>query len=160
MTMGKIVQPEELKKIRAQLQSERKKVVFTNGCFDILHRGHLEYLLKSKALGDVLVVGINTDNSMRRIKGPRRPIIPQDDRAFIVAHLSPVDYVCLFDEDTPLALISSLLPDILVKGADWNLDGIVGKDIVEGAGGRVTTIDLVPNHSTSSIIEQIVGLFS
>jgi rfaE bifunctional protein nucleotidyltransferase chain/domain len=158
--MGRVIQTQELAKIRAQLRVDRKKVVFTNGCFDILHRGHVEYLLKSKALGDVLVVGVNTDNSMRRIKGPLRPIVPQDDRAFLVAHLSPVDYVCLFDEETPLALISSLVPDILVKGADWSVDTIVGKDVVERAGGKVTTIDLVPNHSTSSIIEQIVDRFS
>ena len=158
--MGKVVEVEELEQIRKTLGQQHKKVVFTNGCFDILHRGHLEYLLKSKALGDALIVGVNTDDSVRRIKGTKRPIIPQGDRTFIVAHLSPVDYVCLFEEDTPLALISAIVTDVLVKGADWNINEIVGKDVVERVGGKVETIDFVPNRSTSMIIEQILDRFS
>ena len=158
--MGRVVLLDELRRVRSEDRKAGRTVVFTNGCFDILHRGHLEYLLKSKALGDVLIVGINSDNSMRRIKGPKRPIIPQDDRAYLVAHLSPVDYVCMFDEDTPLALITALLPDVLVKGADWSIDTIVGRDVVEQSGGRVSTIELLPGHSTSAIIKDIAERFS
>ncbi len=158
--MGKIVDVLTLKKIRTDLRQNRKKVVFTNGCFDILHRGHVEYLLNAKALGDVLIVGVNSDGSVRRIKGEKRPIILQDDRAFIVSCLSPVDYVCLFDDDTPLQLISAIVPDILVKGEDWNINDIVGKDVVEQAGGRVETISFIPHRSTSIIIERIVDRFS
>ncbi|MBI4548812.1 MAG: D-glycero-beta-D-manno-heptose 1-phosphate adenylyltransferase [Ignavibacteriae bacterium] len=158
--MGYVVSWEEVKTIRESLRKEQKRVVFTNGCFDIIHRGHIEYLTKAKSLGDALVVGVNTDASARRIKGNGRPIVPQEDRAFIVAHLSPVDYVCTFDEDTPLSLIKVLLPDVLVKGADWNVNDIVGKDVVEQAGGRVETIDYVPDRSTTSIIERILERFS
>ena len=154
--MGRVVSLEELRSIRAKLRSTRKKVVFTNGCFDIIHRGHIEYLTKAKALGDVLIVGVNSDESVRRIKGNNRPIIGEEDRVYIVAHLSPVDYVCTFAEDTPLGLIGMLVPDVLVKGADWKLGDIVGKDVVEQAGGRVATIDFVPNRSSSSIIDRIV----
>src|SRR5258706_4964272 len=158
--MGKIVDSTTLEQIRKDLRRQGKRVVFTNGCFDILHRGHLEYLLKAKALGDVLIVGVNTDGSIRRIKGEKRPIIPQDDRSFIVACLSPVDYVCLFDEDTPLQLITAIVPDVLVKGEDWNIDEIVGKDVVEKAGGKVETISFVPHRSTSIIIERILDRLS
>lgn len=154
--MGRVVSVEELKKLRDGLRQQRKKVVFTNGCFDIIHRGHIEYLTTSKALGDVLVVGVNTDSSVRRIKGEKRPIVEEEDRAFIVANLSPVDYVCMFDEDTPHELIAQIVPDVLVKGADWNVHDIVGKDIVERAGGKVETITFVSNCSTSSIIQRII----
>lgn len=158
--MGNIISIKELQSQREQLRQQKKKVVFTNGCFDIIHRGHIEYLTKSKALGDILIVGINTDDSVRRIKGEQRPIVPEEDRAYVVANLLPVDYVCTFSEDTPLALITALVPDILVKGADWNIDSIVGKDVVEAAGGKVATIDFVPNRSTSNIIERILERFS
>ncbi|MBI1802981.1 MAG: D-glycero-beta-D-manno-heptose 1-phosphate adenylyltransferase [Ignavibacteriae bacterium] len=158
--MGRVVGIGELKDIREKLHREKKTVVFTNGCFDIIHRGHIEYLVKAKALGDVLVVGINTDASVRRIKGSKRPVVCEDDRAYIVANLTPVDYVCAFGEDTPLEIITVLRPDVLVKGADWNIDDIVGKDIVERSGGHVATIDLIPNRSTSSIIEHILEQFS
>ena len=156
--MGRVVGLDELKTLREALRRERKKVVFTNGCFDIIHRGHVEYLLKAKALGDVLVVGVNTDGSVRRIKGNNRPVTREEDRAFIVANLSPVDYACTFDEDTPLRLVTAILPDVLVKGADWGIDNIVGKDVVEKAGGKVVTIDFIPNYSTSSIIKRISSL--
>jgi rfaE bifunctional protein nucleotidyltransferase chain/domain len=157
---GAVVELNEMKRIRESLHRQKKKIVFTNGCFDIIHRGHIEYLLKAKALGDVLVVGLNTDESVRRIKGEGRPIVTQDDRAFVLANLLPVDYVCPFAEDTPLSLITAIVPDILVKGADWKIDDIVGKDVVELAGGKVETIDFVPNRSTSGIIERILERFS
>ena len=153
--MGNVVTQIDLVKIREKLKRDKRKVVFTNGCFDIVHRGHVEYLTKAKALGDVLFVGINTDASVRRLKGATRPIICQDDRAFVLAALRVVDYVCLFDEDTPHELIKAVVPDVLVKGSDWTIDSIVGKDIVEMAGGTVQTIDFVPNRSTTDIIKKI-----
>ncbi len=158
--MGKVVELHELVNIRASLRDKKKKVVFTNGVFDIMHRGHIEYLLKAKALGDALVVGLNSDDSVRRIKGEKRPIVAEADRAFVLSHLTPVDFVCTFSDDTPLKLISAVLPDILVKGADWNVDNIVGKDVVEQAGGVVSTIDFVPDRSTTGIIERILERFS
>src|ERR1041385_1753048 len=154
------VEIKEKKRKRGTFHRPKKKNSFTNGCFDIIHRGHIEYLLKAKALGDVLVVGLNTDESVRRIKGEGRPIVTQDDRAFALANLFHVDYVCPFAEDTPLSLITAIVPDILVKGADWKIDDIVGKDVVELAGGKVETIDFVPNRSTSGIIERILERFS
>ena len=157
--MGQVVDLDELKRIREHLRRQNKKVVFTNGCFDLIHRGHVEYLLKAKSLGDVLVVGINTDDSVRRIKGKRRPITLESDRGFILANLAPVDYVCAFEQDTPQKLIRALLPDVLLKGADWKIDEIVGKDLVENAGGKVVTIDFVPNQSTTNIIERILERF-
>ena len=158
-SMGRVLNIAELIPIRESLHEEKKKVVFTNGVFDIIHRGHIEYLSKAKSLGDILIVGINTDESVRRIKGNKRPIVGEVDRAFVVANLSPVDLVCLFDEDTPLNLISRILPDVLVKGADWNVDSIVGKNIVENTGGQVMTIDFVPDRSTTSIIDKILDRF-
>ena len=158
--MGTVVTREELKSIRGTLRRKNKKVVFTNGVFDIIHRGHIEYLQKARSAGDVLVVGMNTDASVHRIKGDKRPIVDQNDRAFVLSNLLPVDYVCLFDEDTPLSLITDIVPDVLVKGADWNLNAIVGKDIVEKAGGTVATIEFIPNRSTTSIIDRILERFS
>jgi rfaE bifunctional protein nucleotidyltransferase chain/domain len=155
--MGKEVTRSELINIRRQLKRDGKKVVFTNGCFDILHRGHIEYLTNARSLGDILIVGINTDASVKRIKGDKRPIVCQGDRAFIIAALEAVDYVCLFDEDTPYKLIESIVPDILVKGSDWTIDTIVGREIVEGAGGKVQTIGFVSNRSTTDIIKKIAG---
>jgi D-beta-D-heptose 7-phosphate kinase/D-beta-D-heptose 1-phosphate adenosyltransferase len=158
--MGTVVPLEELKTIREEFHRQKKVVVFTNGCFDIIHRGHIEYLTNARSLGDILIVGVNTDNSIKRIKGEKRPIVPEADRAFIVANLAPVDHVCLFDEDTPYELIRQIVPDVLVKGADWKNDDIVGKDIVEQAGGHVRTIPFISNRSTSTIIEQILKRFS
>ena len=155
--MGQVLTKLELMSARERARKEGRKVVFTNGCFDILHRGHIEYLTKAKALGAMLIVGINTDASVRRIKGAQRPIVPEEDRAFLVASLSPVDFVCLFDEDTPLELISAIVPDVLVKGADWDISKIVGKDVVEHAGGKVETIAFIPNRSSTSIIEKIIA---
>ncbi len=155
--MGEVITRTELVTIKERLKREGKKVVFTNGCFDIVHRGHVEYLTKAKALGDILVVGMNTDASVRRLKGPQRPIVCQEDRAFVLVALRVVDYVCLFDEDTPFELIKAVVPDVLVKGSDWTVDTIVGRDIVESAGGRVQTIDFVPNRSTTNIIQKIAN---
>lgn len=130
-------------------------MVFTNGCFDILHRGHVDYLRKAKGMGDVLIVGLNTDSSVRRLKGADRPIVDEDDRAEVLASLASVDYVCVFNEDTPQKLIEVLVPDVLVKGADWAVSDVVGKDVVEAAGGTVRTIEFLPNRSTSGIIKKI-----
>jgi len=153
--MGIVVTREQLVQTRGRLKADRKRVVFTNGCFDILHRGHIDYLAQSKALGDVLVVGVNSDDSVRRLKGPGRPIVSQDDRAAVVAALGAVDFVTVFSEDTPLELIQAVVPDVLVKGSDWSLDKVVGKDVVEQNGGNVRTVDFVSNRSTTSIIERI-----
>ena len=132
------------------------RVVFTNGVFDVLHRGHVEYLTAARRLGDLLVVGLNTDASARRLgKGADRPVNPEDDRAWVLAGLEAVDYVTAFDEDTPRALIAALLPDVLVKGGDYTRDTIVGADEVEAAGGRVEVIPLVPGRSTTSILQRV-----
>lgn len=150
----------ELSLWRAQRKAEKKTIVFTNGVFDILHRGHVEYLAAARRLGDGLIVGVNSDSSVRRIKGPQRPIVSEADRAFLVSQLAVVDAVCVFAEDTPFAIINALLPDVLVKGADWKIDDVVGRDVVEAAGGRVLTIPLVPERSTTSIIERIRERFA
>jgi D-glycero-beta-D-manno-heptose 1-phosphate adenylyltransferase len=150
----------ELKAIRSKLKSSSKKVVFTNGVFDLLHAGHVDYLLKAKKLGDILIVGLNSDDSVKRIKGNKRPILKQQERALIISNLKPVDYVIFFDEDTPEKLISELVPDVLVKGADWSIDEIVGKDIVEKHGGEVKAIEFVNEQSTSNIIDLIIERYS
>ena len=150
----------ELKAIRSKLKSSSKKVVFTNGVFDLLHAGHVDYLLKAKKLGDILIVGLNSDDSVKRIKGNKRPILKQQERALIISNLKPVDYVIFFDEDTPEKLISELIPDVLVKGADWSIDEIVGKDIVEKHGGEVKAIEFVNEQSTSNIIDLIIERYS
>lgn len=157
--MKMILSRDEIKKVRAELKSKNKKVVFTNGCFDLIHSGHVDYLAKAKQLGDVLIVGLNTDDSVRRIKGDKRPILKQDERAFIVSNLKPVDYVTFFDEDTPAEIISDLIPDILVKGADWSIDKIVGREVVEANGGEVKTIEFVNDQSTSKIIQTILSRY-
>lgn len=157
--MSNIKSREEIKKIRKQLKDLNKKVVFTNGCFDLIHSGHVDYLVKAKEMGDVLILALNTDESIRRIKGEKRPILEQDERAFIVSNLKPVDYVTFFDEDTPAEIINDLVPDILVKGADWAIDKIVGRDVVESNGGEVKTIKFVNDQSTSNIIKIIKDRF-
>jgi len=151
---------QEIKKIRLKLKAEGKKVVFTNGVFDLIHAGHVDYLSKAKKLGDVLIVGLNSDDSVKRIKGDKRPILYQEERAFILSNIKPVDYVVVFEEDTPANLISEIIPDILVKGADWAVEKIVGKDIVEKNGGKVMNIEFVNDQSTSRIIELIVNRYS
>lgn len=130
-------------------------LVFTNGCFDVLHRGHVEYLDRARRLGDRLIVGVNTDGSVRRLKGPDRPLVHQADRARILAALECVDAVVLFDEDTPRDLIAALLPDVLTKGGDYAPEGIVGREEVEAAGGRVEVIPFVKGYSTTELMERI-----
>jgi rfaE bifunctional protein nucleotidyltransferase chain/domain len=144
-------------RLMARLARPRKKVVvFTNGVFDVLHRGHVDYLARARALGDVLVVGVNTDASVRRLgKGPERPLNPAADRAYVLAGLASVDWVTTFDEDTPRELIAALLPDVLVKGGDYTRDTIVGADEVEAAGGRVVTIPLVEGRSTTALLQRM-----
>jgi D-beta-D-heptose 7-phosphate kinase/D-beta-D-heptose 1-phosphate adenosyltransferase len=130
-------------------------VVFTNGCFDLLHPGHVEFLAQARTLGDVLVVGVNSDASVRRLKGAGRPLVVEADRAAVLAGLRSVDAVTLFDEATPLELISALLPDVLVKGGDYDLDGIVGRDVVEQAGGDVRALPFVEGYSTTEILTRL-----
>lgn len=158
--MGKVYTRQALTDQRTTWKQQQKKVVFTNGVFDILHRGHIEYLAQAKLLGDILIVGMNSDASVKRIKGELRPIVGEEDRAFILSQIISVDAVCLFEEDTPLNIISVLVPDVLVKGADYTIDAIVGKDVVERAGGIVQTIEFVPDRSTSNIVETIINRFS
>ena len=131
------------------------KIVFTNGCFDVLHKGHIDYLKKAKKLGDILVVGINTDNSIKRIKGKLRPINSLDSRLMILESLRMIDFVIPFDEDNPINLIQSLRPDILVKGSDYEIEEIVGHDFVKSYGGKVKTIDILEGYSTTKLINKI-----
>lgn len=137
-----------------------KQVVFTNGCFDLLHAGHVKYLQKARSLGDLLVLGLNSDASVQRLKGPKRPLICEDERAHILAALDCIDYVTLFDEDTPLQLITALKPQILAKGGDYSLDDVVGKDVVEAYGGRVELVSFVDGKSTTNIIEKVLERYS
>ena len=132
-----------------------KTIVFTNGCFDLIHRGHLVLFMRAKELGDFLVVGMNSDSSVARLKGPGRPLVKAVDRAFILLQLRPVDLVTIFDEDTPLETIEKLQPDVLVKGAEYSRQNIVGADFVETRGGRVERINMLEGYSTSSLIEKI-----
>jgi len=134
-----------------------KRVVFTNGVFDLLHPGHVRYLQQARALGDILIIGINTDRSVRANKGPSRPITPEGERAEVLSALACVDAVTIFDEETPLALISAVQPDVLVKGADWAHDAIVGRDVVEARGGRVVRVPVEQGHSTTSIVARITA---
>jgi rfaE bifunctional protein nucleotidyltransferase chain/domain len=142
-----------------EAQQSGKKVVFTNGCFDILHVGHVDLLARAKHLGDVLVVAINTDASVERMKGPNRPIIPEHERAELLAGLRMVDFVCAFDEDTPLEAILKVHPDVLVKGADWGISDIVGRTEVEGWGGKVVALPLIEGKSTTGIVERVLARY-
>jgi len=140
------------------IQKERekgKKIVFTNGCFDIIHAGHVDYLEKAKSLGDFLVVGLNSDESVKRLKGSTRPVNPVDQRKKVLQALKPVDLVIVFEEDTPERLIKEIKPDVLVKGGDWKIENIVGADFVMSYGGKVYTIDFVYDASTTKIIEKV-----
>jgi D-beta-D-heptose 7-phosphate kinase/D-beta-D-heptose 1-phosphate adenosyltransferase len=148
----------EAKQEITRLKSEGKKVVFTNGCFDILHPGHSRYLYAARELGDYLIIAVNSDRSVRAIKGPERPLNPQDDRAEILAALGCVDGVVFFDEEDPYNVIKYLEPDILVKGGDWEEDKIIGADIVKAAGGEVRRIQFAEGFSTTNIINKIKGL--
>ena len=153
---AKILTLEALQSALVKTRKSGKKIVFTNGCFDILHVGHVRYLAAAKSAGHVLVVGLNSDKSVKIIKGPKRPIVNQDQRAEVLASLQSVDYITLFDEADPLRLIAALRPDVLVKGADWEAHEIVGADVVTAHGGKVMRIEMVPDASTSTIIQRIV----
>jgi len=153
--MGRVVTTDEACAIRRTVRDQGRKFVFTNGCFDLLHRGHVEILRAAKALGDVLCVGINSDSSVRRLKGERRPIVGVADRAAVVAALDAVDLVTVFEEDTPAHLIELVLPDVLVKGADYPSDQIVGRDDVERAGGLVVRVPLHGGFSTEKLLKEI-----
>lgn len=153
----KIFGREKLKEKVQTLKREGKRIVFTNGCFELLHIGHVHYLSAAKAEGDILVVGVNSDRSVREIKGPSRPVVPENERTEVLASLACIDFVTLFDEPDPLVTIRTLMPDVLVKGADWEEDAIVGKDVVEANGGRVVRIPLTQGASTTGIIEKILS---
>jgi rfaE bifunctional protein nucleotidyltransferase chain/domain len=155
----KIKTLEEIVKLRARFRENGKKLVFTNGCFDILHVGHVRYLNQARALGDALIVGINSDRSVREIKGELRPIVPELERAEVVAALACVDYVFVFDDPTPQRVINAIVPDVLVKGADWKISDIVGRDTVEKAGGAVLNIQMVEGSSTTEIIRKVLDRF-
>jgi D-beta-D-heptose 7-phosphate kinase/D-beta-D-heptose 1-phosphate adenosyltransferase len=139
----------------ARLRAEGKKIVFTNGVYDLLHPGHVRYLQAARAEGDALIVGVNSDRSVRANKGPERPINPEQERGELIAALAAVDAAVIFDEDTPHAIITALQPDVLVKGADWAADQIVGRDVVEARGGRVVRATIEPGHSTTAILAKI-----
>lgn len=156
MMTSKVVTTEQLVPLLAQARTQGRRIVFTNGCFDLMHVGHTRYLQAAKALGDLLVVGVNSDASVKSInKSPDRPIVPESQRAEILAALACVDYVVLFAEPDPHRLIRAVEPDVLVKGGDWSVETIVGRDIVEGRGGVVKTIPLVPGISTTTLIHRI-----
>ena len=154
--MTKLLSQEGLLSKLSVKRAEGKRIVFTNGCFDLMHIGHTRYLQAAKALGDVLVVGVNSDASVRALdKAPDRPIVPEAQRAEVLAALGCVDFVVMFDESDPLQLITAIQPDVLVKGGDWTIDRIVGRDIVEARGGVVKTIPLVPGLSTTGLLQRI-----
>jgi D-beta-D-heptose 7-phosphate kinase/D-beta-D-heptose 1-phosphate adenosyltransferase len=153
--MGRICSREQIVELRARWRQEGRTVVFTNGCYDVLHPGHIRLLESARSLGDVLILALNTDSSVRRLKGPSRPLIAEGERAELAAALEAVDAVTFFDEDTPTELIAAVLPDILVKGADW-AHYIAGKEEVEAAGGRVYALPLEPGYSTTGIVEEIL----
>ena len=156
---SKILSRQALASELARLRAEGKKAVFTNGVFDLLHVGHLRYLAQARALGDALVIGLNSDASVKRLKGEKRPILPEAERAELLAGLACVDYVCVFDEDDPRALIQAATPAVLVKGGDWPIDKILGRDSVEAAGGKVLSLPFVEGRSTTSIVESITNRY-
>jgi D-beta-D-heptose 7-phosphate kinase/D-beta-D-heptose 1-phosphate adenosyltransferase len=160
MTNPKIKTLDEMTQIRQQLRHRGQKLVFTNGCFDILHVGHIRYLSHARALGDVLVVALNSDHSVRENKGKGRPIVPQDERAEVLSALACVDYVFIFDEVTPQRVINAIVPDVLIKGADWGIGEIVGRDTVRDAGGMVRNIPLTEGCSTTGIISRVLSRFT
>jgi len=158
--LNKIYSREKLKEELDRLRKEGKKTIFTNGCFDILHVGHARYLQEAKKIGDILVVAINSDSSVRAIKGEKRPIIPEDERAEMVASLGSVDYVTIFHESTPLELIEYLQPHVIVKGGDWTEEKVVGRESVKKLGGTVVIVPEIRGASTSGIIEKITKIYS
>lgn len=155
-TKTKIVGLKVLRREIAQLRQQGKTIAFTNGCFDILHFGHVQYLQKAKGRGRVLIIGLNSDRSVRRIKGPQRPIVPQKARAAVLAALACVDYVTIFSEETPQKLIAALKPDVLIKGADWKGKTVAGSDVVCAYGGKVEYVRYIPRYSSTNIIEAVL----
>jgi len=154
--MGRVCTREEILRLREQWRAEGKTVVFTNGCYDVLHPGHIRLLESARSLGDVLILALNTDASTQRLKGPSRPLVGERDRATVASALEAVDAVTHFDEDTPTELVAAVLPDVLVKGADW-AHYVAGREEVEAAGGKVMTLPLEPGHSTTGIFEEILN---
>lgn len=154
--MAQVLTLTELLTARAALRQAGRRVVFTNGCFDLLHPGHVRYLQQARALGEALIVALNSDRSVRELKGPARPILKEAERAEVMAALACVDFVTIFDEPTPREIITALLPDILVKGGDWSIDTIVGREEVEAAGGQVMSLPFVDGVSTSEVIARIM----
>lgn len=152
---AKIIARDRLRGIVRELKTAGSKVVFTNGCFDLLHVGHVRYLQKARELGDVLVLALNTDDSVRRLKGPGRPVVPEQERACVLAALACVDYVTLFAEETPLALIEGIRPDVLVKGGDYRPEDVVGREAVEASGGRVEIVPYLLGRSTTDLISRV-----
>jgi D-beta-D-heptose 7-phosphate kinase/D-beta-D-heptose 1-phosphate adenosyltransferase len=157
--MGTVLDVQDAVRERAAAREAGRCFVFTNGCFDLIHRGHVELLKASRGLGDLLCVGLNSDASVRRLKGARRPVVGQADRAAVLAALECVDLVTIFDEDTPARLIAALLPDVLVKGADYAMDEIVGRQDVERAGGRVARLPILEGYSTESLLREIANRY-
>ena len=157
--MNKIYSREKLKEELDQPQKEGKKTIFTNGCFDILHVGHVRYLKEAKKIGDILIVAINSDSSVRAIKGKKRPLISEDERAEMVASLESVDYVTIFHESTPLELIEYLQPHIIVKGGDWTEEEVVGRESVKKWGGTVVIVPEIRGTSTTNVIEKIIKIY-
>ena len=158
MGIEKILPLDRAVEALAELKRQGKRVVFTNGCFDLLHPGHTRYLAEARKLGDALLVAVNSDRSVRALKGPGRPVLPERERAEILAALACVDYVTIFDDLTPRSVIARLVPQVLVKGADWGPGEIVGREEVEAAGGRVVSIPVVPGFSTSALIQAAAKL--
>ncbi len=156
--MGKVLQRDALRTAVADLRRAGKKIAFTNGCFDILHVGHVRYLQEARRQGDVLILGLNSDASVRAVKGPARPVVPEGERAEVLAGLACVDYIVLFDEETPASLVAEIQPDVLVKGADWADKTVVGRETVEARGGRVVLIPYVEGASTTHLVEKILRL--
>ena len=154
---SKIICQKDLSNLILKWREENKKIVFTNGCFDLLHLGHVDYLAKAKDLGDRLIIGVNTDSSVKRLKGKNRPLQDENSRLHILAALHSVDAVVLFDDDTPYELIKKIEPDILVKGADYKIENIVGYDIVTSRGGSVQTIEFIEGYSTTNIEQRILN---
>lgn len=157
--MAKILSFDELVLERQKLKANHRRVVFTNGCFDLLHPGHVRYLEQARALGDCLILALNSDRSVRELKGDKRPILSEGERAEVMAALRSVDYVMIFDDPTPQRIIAGLLPDILVKGGDWSLDSIIGRQEVEAAGGQVLSLPFVDGSSTTDVIDRIVARY-
>ncbi|KAA3617412.1 MAG: D-glycero-beta-D-manno-heptose 1-phosphate adenylyltransferase [Calditrichaeota bacterium] len=153
--MNTIVTIDNIKKVIAELRKKGLTIAFTNGCFDLLHRGHVYYLEKAKQKADILVLGLNSDSSVQRLKGADRPLVKEEDRAFVLSRLESVDVVCLFAEDTPIEIIKIVKPDFLIKGGDYSIDQIIGHEFVQKNGGKVLTIPLVEGKSTTKLIDQI-----